>query len=157
MEVYLGPYTDNGEPREEEVEIHDYDTWSVDYTLSLIALPLLRQLHTTKHSAPYVDPEDVPIELKPTSKDEYGTDNTHFQRWDWVMNEMIFAMENIAADNWEDQFWEEHPEIDWGDSDNNEVTVAKEGKCDWEGRQKYDDRISRGCLLFGKYFRNLWD
>jgi len=163
MKVTIGPYPDHGE-QEVDVQIDNYDTWSMDSTLAHIILPMLKQLQATKHGAPSVDPDDVPIELYPTipASDENGwVDNTHFARWDWVLNEMIFAMENINAD-WEDQFWEEHPEIDWdaGEQDeegNREVVWVKEGKCDWEGLRKYEERISKGCLLFGKYFRNLWD
>ena len=28
---------------------------------------------------------------------------------------------------------------------------------DWEGRKAYQERISNGFRLFGKYYENLWD
>ncbi len=39
----------------------------MDYTLSHIVVPMLKQLKETKHGAPFVDDEDVPEELKSTS------------------------------------------------------------------------------------------
>ena len=47
-------------PRIEYVKIDRWDTWSMDHTLGMIALPMLRQLKATKHGAPLVDDEDVP-------------------------------------------------------------------------------------------------
>ena len=79
------------------VKIDRYDTWSMDSTLAPIILPMLKQLKKDKHGAPFVDDEDVPEELKSTSapakENEYDTDAHHFARWDWVMDEMIFAFE----------------------------------------------------------------
>ena len=76
-------------PRVEYVKIDRWDTWSVDHTLGMIALPMLRQLKRDKHGAPLVDDEDVPKELKSTSappkENEWDIDANHFLRWDWVM------------------------------------------------------------------------
>jgi hypothetical protein len=132
MKVFLGPYEDDDE-RREEVQIHNYDTWSMDHTLALIIEPMLRQLKDTQHGAPYVEPEDVPEELRPSEKDEYGNDDTHFKRWDWVLDEMIFAFASLNGD------YEEKYSIDI------------------EGLRKIEQRIDRGFELFGKYYRGLWD
>jgi len=43
MKVCIGPYKEEG-VRKENVHIHDYDTWNMDHTLALIALPMLKQL-----------------------------------------------------------------------------------------------------------------
>ncbi len=83
-------------PQISYVKIDRYDTWSMDHTLADIILPMLKQLNTEKHGAPHVDDEDVPMELQSwvsPSKDEYDTDGHHFARWDYVLNEMIFAFE----------------------------------------------------------------
>ena len=68
------------------IKIDKYDTWSMDHTLAMIVLPMLKQLQATKHGAPNVDDEDVPEELKSTSapakEKEYDTDGNHFKRWD---------------------------------------------------------------------------
>src|SRR5210317_2045578 len=46
------------------VHIDNYDTWSMDHTLSHIIVPMLKQLRDTKHGSPMVDMIDVPEELR---------------------------------------------------------------------------------------------
>ena len=88
------------------IKIHDYDTWSMDHTLAPIILPMLVQLRATKHGAPMVDMKDVPQELRATKKqlDAYGkngdSDPKFFERWDWIMDEMIWAFEQKCRDDW---------------------------------------------------------
>ena len=91
--------------RKEKIRIDRYDTWNMDSTLSLIILPMLKQLRDSKHGAPYVDPDDVPKDLRPKEQDEYGTDDTHFARWDWVLDEMIWAFEQKCLDDWESDYY----------------------------------------------------
>lgn len=161
-------------PRIEYVKIDRHDTWSMDNTLALIVLPMLKQLKQDKHGAPNVDDDDVPEELKSTSaqpkENEYDVDSNHFLRWDWVLDQMIFAFEN-KNNNWESQF--NSGECDWNmipvDEDGNEVPkgenkyfMMKAGpnhthKTDWDARNAYQQRISNGFRLFGKYYEDLWD
>ena len=142
------------------VRIDRWDTWGMDHTLALIVLPMLVQLKATKHGAPYVDNEDVPEELRSTNNE---VDNLHFKRWDWVLDEMIFAFHNKLDDNWEAKFetgihdWSLEPvdgepkmyQMVHGPNHTHEV--------DWEARNAYQNRISNGFRLFGKYYENLWD
>ena len=117
-----------------KVHIDKWDTWSMDHTLAPIILPMLKQLKETKHGAPYVDPDDCPKDLRPKEQNEYGTDDTHFARWDWVLDEMIYAFDCKAN---KDDVWmrlEDREEID-----------------------KEQKRISNGFRLFGKYYEALWD
>tara|TARA_R110000823_G_scaffold78546_13_gene179030 strand:+ start:4634 stop:5221 length:588 start_codon:yes stop_codon:yes gene_type:complete len=152
------------------VHIDDFDTWSMDHTLAYIIEPMLKQLKLTKHGAPYVYPEDAPLELRPTKKEltaytqKGDTDPKYFDRWDWVMDEMLFAFES-KHNNWEEQFYS-------GDHDTHWI-VHTEGKLkgrsqlvkgpndtfeiDWEGHKAYQTRITNGFRLFGKYYENLWD
>jgi hypothetical protein len=167
---------DRVHPRIEYVKIDPWDTWSMDSTLAPIVLPMLRQLKQDKHGAPFVDPKDVPEHLRPkrqTKKErESGhTDSTHFERWDWVLDEMIFAFEMKARDDWQDDFRTGEIDILWVpvDKDNNPVD-KKDAKWfrmergprdthvwDWEGMKRVQDRISNGFRLWGKYFEALWD
>jgi hypothetical protein len=144
------------------VKVDRYDTWSMDHTLSQIILPMLKQLNKEKHGAPYVDDEDVPDELKSinaeTKENEWDTDSNHFKRWDYVMNEMIWAFEHLVDDTWEEEFWS-------GDKNDPNEDIANMFKSGWkskrvwdrEGHEKVDNRIKNGLILFGKYYRNLWD
>ena len=149
-----------------DVRIDPWDTWSMDHTLSHIVVPMLLQLKETKHGAPYVDPEDVPAELQPKKltkkqKDNGETDSTHFERWDWVLDEMIFAFDSKRLDNWEEQFYSGKHDVYFEDIGNGHSEM-KHGpndtfKVDWEGRNSYQQRMSNGFRLFGKYYENLWD
>lgn len=150
------------------VKIDRWDTWNMDHTLSLIVVPMLKDLKVTKHGAPFVDPEDVPKKLRPTAKqlekfNKSGeTDPKHFQRWEWIMDEMIWAHEQIIDENSDEKFWIEHGEIDWeaGEPDENGCTPLvwkKPSKVDWKGLKAHHERIDNGLKLFGKYYRNLWD
>ena len=153
------------------VKIDRWDTWSMDYTLSPIILPMLKQLKTTQHGAGFVDDDDVPEELKSTSapakENEWDTDGNHFARWDYVLNEMIFAFEHKADDSWEDAFRSgEHDLIhvpcEWDANGRPTMYQMKDGpndtyKCDYEGMRVVEARIQNGFRLFGKYYQNLWD
>lgn len=156
MNVLIGPYVDAPETRQIEIRIDPFDTWGMDHTLSLIIVPMLKQLHATKHGAPNTDDDDVPEHLRSTSaapkKNEWDPDDNHFKRWDWIMDEMIWAMERIAKDD--DQEFYDHSEVD----ENADLhTQLSQMKVDVEGLERYHHRIQNGCRLFGKYFQNLWD
>lgn len=149
-----------------KIHIDPWDTWSMDNTLAYIVLPMLKQLKATKHGAPYVDPKDCPEHLKPkklTKKErESGhTDSTHFERWNWVLDEMIFAFDSKVNDDWEDQFETGENDLQWKKLEGG-MSQMVEGPnhtkvYDWEGRKKYEERIANGFLLFGKYYEALWD
>jgi len=141
-----------------KVRIDKWDTWSMDHTLAPIILPMLVQLKETKHGAPMVDMKDVPKELRATKKqlDAYGkggdTDPKHFERWDWIMDEMIWAFEQKNRDRWEEDYYGPYIESE----DKRELF----GRFEWtddEGRKKHQERMSNGFRLFGKYYENLWD
>ena len=145
-------------PKINYVKIDRWDTWSMDYTLSFIVVPMLKQLKETKHGAPFVDDEDVPEELKSTSappkENDYDTDENHFKRWDWALNEMIWAFEQNIDTNSEDKFFD-HEEWDPTEKDFN--TSLHKIKIDQVGLKAHQDRKANGFRLFGKYYQGLWD
>jgi hypothetical protein len=157
-------------PRIEYVKIDRWDTWSMDHTLAYIILPMLKQLKKDTHGAPWVDDEDVPRELRSVyafPKEEYDTDGNHFARWDWVLDEMIFAFECKNDDSWQDayrsgEFDSKSKACAW--DKNGKATMYKlvDGpnhtyKCDYDGMKVVEDRIQNGFRLFGKYYQTLWD
>ena len=144
-----------------KIKIDNYDTWSLDYTLSLIAVPLLKQLKEHKHGAPTVDDEDVPPNLRSTTKsaqkakkNEWDTDGNHFKRWDWVMDEMIWAHEQIIDEDGDSKFYDHSLADDPNDDLNTQIRKIR---VDRKGLKAYHDRIANGLRLFGKYYRGLWD
>lgn len=166
---------DRVHPRIEYVKIDRWDTWSMDHTLGQIALPMLRQLQATKHGAPFVDDQDVPEELRSTSappkENEWDTDANHFRRWDWVIDEMIFAFEHRLDDSWQDAYRSGNHDLVWTpvDKDGNEVPRGEHKhyrmdrgpndtyQCDYDAMQRVEERIQNGFRLFGKYYTALWD
>ena len=103
MKVSIGPYPKSDKPRKINIRIDNYDTWSMDHTLAYIIHPMLIQLKETKHGSPWVDDEDVPEELQSTSappkENDWDIDDNHHTRWDWVLNEMIWAFEQHIEDD----------------------------------------------------------
>ena len=155
-------------PQINYVKIDRYDTWSMDHTLSDIILPMLKQLKATKHGAPHTDDEDVPEYLRShmaqPKENEWDTDSLHFMRWDWILDEMIWAFEQKVADDAEGQFFEHEPWDDvpatraerkaWMDNVNESL---KRTKYDEAGHRAWQARKANGFRLFGKYFEALWD
>jgi hypothetical protein len=164
-------------PKINYVKIDRWDTWSMDHTLAHIILPMLKQLKEKQQGAGFVDDQDVPegIGLRSTEalpkENEWDTDSNHFARWEWVMNEMIFAFECKIDDSWEDAFRQGEIDMLWVPVDvhGNEVPKGehkyyqmKDGpkntyKCDYDGMKVVQNRIDNGFRLFGKYYQNLWD
>lgn len=152
--------------RSQRIHIDPWDTWNMDATLALIILPMLRQLKETKHGSPNVSDSDVPDHLKstraPARENEWDTDSFWHDRWNWVLDEMIFAFASVGSD-WEDKYWITRPQLDLADYPEDAGQVATPvrwktpGECDHQGRQAEQDRITNGFRLFGKYYQCLWD
>ena len=170
-------------PRINYVKIDHYDTWNMDSTLADIILPMLKQLKETKHGSPMVDLEDVPEELRMVGyedwssqflldfdgDEEYKTESwdlTH-RRWEWVLDEMIFAFEHFVDDSWEEAYSSgkmdiKHVPCEWYEDGKPKLYSTEHGpnhtyQCDYEGMRKVYTRIENGFRLFGKYYRGLWD
>jgi predicted butyrate kinase (DUF1464 family) len=134
MKIFIGDYPEEyfkrNEKRKVEVEISDHDLYSLDNTLAYIIAPALKEFKKSLSGAPFVHDEDVPEELRSTSaapKDEF-----YFKRWEWVLDEMIYAFESKNND------WE--------------LTMRN-----WDERDQINKRIKNGYRLFGKYYECLWN
>jgi hypothetical protein len=161
----LCQWIDEKKKRIEYVHIDKYDTWSMDSTLAPIILPLLKQLQATKHGAPHVDDEDVPEIWRSTNAPEkehdYDVDEFHFQRWDYILDEMIWAFEQYTGE-WENQFYTGTIDISTEEDEESGHLKMVHGPnhtsvFDSEGYMKHLDRIKNGFRLFGKYYMALWD
>ncbi len=164
-------------PKINYVKIDHYDTWNMDSTLTPIILPMLKQLRDTKHGSGFVDLEDVPEYMRETDIEDWNPQRTFdfykenvpqlhhnvHTRWDWVLNEMIFAFEHLADDSWEDDYVSGVIDMKFVKcEDNPELSTMENGPnhtytCDYDGIVKVYTRIDNGLRLFGKYYRNLWD
>jgi hypothetical protein len=143
------------------IRVDKYDSWSADHTIALIAVPLLKQLQISKHGAPNVDDEDVPEGLNLRSyetdklpESEYSPDENHFKRWDWVLGEIIWALEQKTSDDVDSQFYTRlDPQLKTKDFEKQMANTV----IDFAGMEAWQQRKTRGYKLFGKYYENLWD
>ena len=143
-DVFNWIWFDRRTGQKQKIHIDRWDTWSMDHTLAPVILPMLVQLKATKHGAPCVDLEDVPEELRPTNTEEWQklyneggeTDEKFFERWDWVMDEMIYAFDCKA---------------------NKDDVYMRFDIKDKDAMNAEQERISNGFRLFGKYYESLWD
>jgi hypothetical protein len=187
MYVYIGPYPEKyNDERQVDVRVDNYDVWNADHTLALVILPVLRKLKENKHGCPHTDVEDAPIEeTDVTEADDEQEFHWNNKRWCWIMDEMIWAFEQLAGDgDGEDQFHSGEIDILWQahDKDNNKIGEPSNledtpedddavgithytlvdgpnhtRQTDTEGLKKYRERIVNGTRLFGKYYQALWD
>lgn len=138
------------------VKIDYYDVWSMDHTLAHIIHPMLIKLRDVKHGSPHTDLEDVPVELHPkvapSAANNYDDETVHL-RWEWVLNEMIWAFEQELRDDDTDQFY------DHSGVNNNAPLMQQVGqmKVDQAGLDAHQKRKTNGFRLFGKYYQGLWD
>lgn len=170
--------------RERTIKVHidDYDVWSMDSTLAEIVLPMLRKLKENHHGSHFVDLEDVPESMRLKDHEEWD-DQKCFEfyhepdlqkvqcdihdRWNWVLDEMIWAFEQIVDDDNDAQFHSGEHDIQWEPCEFREdgtplLHKMKHGPnhtavFDSDGYLKHRDRIDNGLRLFGKYYRGLWD
>ena len=147
-----------------DVVIDAHDTWSMDHTLAHIIVPMLIQLKATKHGAPLVDDCDVHAHLQSTAAapkaEPWDIDEHHFERWDWVLDEMIWSFQQQLTD-WEQQYYSGTVDFVWGETKNgvSEMTTGPNHNftVDQDGHADHQHRMNRGFKLFGKYYQALWD
>jgi len=126
------------------------DTWSVDYTLSKLAVPMIKQLHREKMGYGYIDDSDVPDELKT------GTKEHDEIKYNWFMNEIIWCLNEIAQEEPNSPDIELDEDLFVLNRDERSPEQNETMKNFLKLHEEYDARIANGCRLFGKYFRNLW-
>jgi len=124
-----------------KVKIDYHDVFSADYTLALIILPVLKQYREKLNGSPWTDDQDVPDHLRSTNAPPFNpengeTDELFHQRWEWMVDEMIWAFEQIIDDDNDAQF--------------------HVNGYDHESHMKHEQRIKNGTTLFGKYYRGIW-
>lgn len=171
-------WVDKKRNRKQTIRIDRWDTWSMDHTLALIITPMLKQLRDTTHGYHEIDPEDGPENLRVVERQDYDTQMDLFDipkidyersvgelRWEYALNEMIFAFEKLSSDDWESEFYSGSHDLRTTKkvSETGEViyelTTGPNDtfKVDYERLEKVNARINNGLRLFGKYYRGLWD
>lgn len=176
MRVHIGNYPKGDRERKVKVHLDRWDTWSMDHTLALIIHPMLIQLKEQKMGSPWTEDEDVPEHLRstaaPPKENEWDTDDNHEARWDWILDEMIWAFATLIDDNDTQHYYVPYRDdeavepfmITTLKKDGTEEQkqfmgvdeVRRMGRLDEEKRAAFMERKKNALILFGKYFQALW-
>jgi len=79
MKIYLGRYPLNDETeRKIRIRIDKWDVWNMDHTLSMLIVPLLKELKRQHHG--------YPMGLTP-------------KKWDLILDDMVWTFENIIDED----------------------------------------------------------
>lgn len=148
------------------VKIDGYDIWNADDTLARIILPVMKQLKEKKQGYGFINDEDVPEELRSYNagpkENDWDWDDNAEKRYEWVLNEIIWAFENMLDENADDQFHSGVIDHVWEPcEDNPKLNQLGHGpnhthKFDKDGYMAWYKRIDNGTRLFGTYFRTFW-
>jgi hypothetical protein len=137
----------------EHVKIDYTDTWNMDRTLAIVIEPALKAMRN-KQGTPDVEPSDLPDHISILEMEK---------RWNWVLDEMIFAFKEIInptdfthnADNLKFEFVSSpttgYKTMEFGVKDPSKPAYYR----DKEAEKANERRIERGLYYFGKYFRSL--
>lgn len=151
------------------VHVDRWDIWSVDHTVSSMLVPLLHYYRENYQGVPYTDDEDVPEHLQGGwTQEEYGSD-MEFElmknRWNWVVDEMIWAFE-YSPDVLEELHSSGEMDLDLVDDGppNESGTIPVKvvygpnhtHTTDEEALNVDLERANNGRRLFAKYFHHLW-
>lgn len=119
------------------VKIDQWDVADAHFNLALIIAPLLVEMRKEKLGAPFTKAADAPMFS--------GDDGYDEDRWNWILNEMIFAFSAIIDPERESQFYFK-----------TESGSKQAYDVDIEAQMVYEDRVANGLRLFGVYFQDLW-
>lgn len=165
----------NNRKRKVKVHVDYYDVWGADHTLGLIIAPTLKKLREVQHGYPHVEDDDVPEEIRDKREDaerlDGSVDKDWEARWNWVLDEMIWAFEQYADPyEGENQFFHNPEQLDMvftplednpklsSLSFNHQKDPSKPAYWrDDEGLKKHHERKKNGLRLFAKYYDCLWD
>lgn len=133
------------------VKLDRWDTWSVDYTMTQIILPLLQQFrHDLKYtsSVPFLE----------EFYDETGKElvDSPIDSWKEIIDTMIIGFQDM---------WDEHHNVKWdeytfGDIDN-VVHIKEDGSMKISGEylqkvRESQEKRQKSLELFAKHYQQLW-
>ena len=130
MKIKIGPYRKN---RAFNIHIDDFDTWSLDNTLSHIIHPALIRLKEIKHGYPelwedgMVTHHNYDRQLHFDFIDEEVETKYLIDKWNDILDKMIYAFGKIKEDN--------------------SLDISKD---EWK-------KIQEGLDLFAEHYTSLWD
>lgn len=161
--------------RDISVRVDPWDSWSADATIATIAVPIIKQLQKTKHGIPgrlsageEFDAEKIRRYNDILGNDDYSEEGKEQRSkdyeeaeaiWDEVVNEMIFGLEACYVEGHEPDFWIKKPQYLTKDCPDKPgfKEFIRNGELDHAAYEAYHTRVQNGLILFGRYFKTLWD
>jgi len=163
-------WIDKKKKRNVDIQINKYDTWSMDATLALVIVPMLKQLRDTTHGYPADFAKDDQSNW--SGQEQFEGEGFEYPEdigaaeWEATLNKMIWAFEQVNED-WEEQYHSgeidlRFEKIDKYDSKGGQYSQMVEGPnhtsvTDKDGIRRHQERMQEGFDLFGKYYSSLWD
>jgi len=123
------------------VQIEDFDVYSMDATLAHIIVPMLKKLKEVKVGIPgdlvkefhqFGIQTDLDLGVSPESLDRMEMEYAE-KRWNEILDKMIWSFEQSMNDY--ERLYE---------------------YCDRGELDQYEKHLEEGFELFGKYYRSLW-
>lgn len=177
MKVNIGKYPRKSQ-RKININIDNFDTWSLDHTLALVIFPALMQLKQHHHGIPneFADVGGDDNSYSQMSFDFYKEThdeafNLGCKRWEETLDKMIWSFYQIIVDD-DSKYHHGTMKFDWEKTDKtypNPISgkiedtfkmIDKNPEDHWYdmiGHMEHQKRIQEGLELFGKYYQNLWD
>lgn len=182
MKIEMGPYPKKfKDKRKIKIKIHNYDAWNADATMTMIILPLLKNVRDQKGGAPGTDDEDAPEQFRSTSapprKEEWHTDKNWFKRWNWILDELVWTFGELHRNYDEDYYSSMQNKLThiWVETDESNETSNRNTPRFYKklkltkklreiygdnlltvARQHHSNKVQNGLRLFGKYYCALW-
>ncbi len=157
-------WLDKKRKRKIEIRVDKYDVWSMDQTLAHIIVPMLKKLRENSNHCCVVENKDVPKHLRKPIR--YPVDDetllANIAKWEWVLDEMIWAFEQHLNDDWQEIYFKGEVDFQFEKKDNELTTSLVPGPnhtftIDKEGILAHRNRMLKGRMLFAKYYEHLWD
>ena len=142
--------------RTEIVRIDRSDTLDLYTDLAQIIHPALIEFKKRNDGCFEVKPEDCPFSVNDESDTGFSE-----QRYNWVMDEMIWTFNEVLNDLSQEKFWSGESDFFFEDIlDTTKQRVVKGPNhtrvFDSEAFGQHKARVDNGLRLFGVYYLNLW-
>lgn len=169
MKILIGKYPKANGEQKVSIRIDPYDTYSMDCTLALIIVPMLKQLKKTMHGYPSemlpdygLMPDGYWDEPKggPLHKQARANEKAAVKCWNGILDKMIWSFTQVN-DDWERKFWSGRFDTKFEkQKDGTRLMVhgpKHTAKYDRNGAEAHGARIQEGIDLFAKHYFSLWD
>ena len=179
MKVNIGRYPKGNSKRRIKIEVDNFDSWSLDSTMSWIILPVLIQLKYSMQGVPADFTKAIGNDVDGNycfdfiKDDEDEVFNKGCEAWETAIDKMIWSFYQLSLDDeFDSKYHHGRMETEWKESDHtypNPITgkiektfemIDKNPDDHWYdrvGHELHEKRIQEGLDLFAKYYRALWD